>query len=255
MTELFKGVHQLETELSGEKVKFPVFYYDASCIITLFVARMKKLKSLMPKKEYHPLPFFPGTGLIAVTAFEYRNTDIRPYNELSISVLVSYKSRPLIPFWDSLKSLLTGEFHTYIVHLPVTTKIALDGGVVVYNYPKFLSQIHFAQTENVISVELKEKDPGQDILRLRARKIPANHSRLFRITTYPVKEGFAQRAEVLLNAAKYGVSFSPGAASLELEEGHPIGRELSGLLISRKAVYTQYIPDFQAILYGPARLE
>lgn len=251
--EFFKGVVQFDTELEGEKSKFPIFYYDASSITGIFPARVGKLRKILPKKEYHPLTIFPGIGAIAITAFEYRDTDIRPYNELSISVPISYKSRCCVPAVKLLSYLLRREFHVYIHHLPVTTKIALDGGVIVYNYPKFIAQIDFERDDRNVRVKLIDK--GSLILCLEGKKIKADKTVKMRYVTYPVKDRNAQHADVLVNAINFGSSRNSSDLSLELGEEHPISKELQDLLISKRPLQYQYIPKFQSILYGPNRLE
>lgn len=249
----FKGVFQIESDFDGTKIKFPVFYYDASSMTAIFYARASKLREILPKKEYHPLTIFPGVGMVAITVFAYRDTDINPYNELSISIPLSYRRHSLIPVKGIISQFRRREFHVYIHHLPVTTQIALDGGVIVYNYPKFLARIEFEKGDEKIQALLEEK--GELILKLRGKKIPAEKSMMMRYVTYPVKEGKAQHADVLINAKKFGYSFSPSAAQLELGEKHPIARELKKVLISRKVVQYQYTPEFQSILYAPSRLE
>lgn len=251
--EFFKGVVQLDAELSGEKVKFPIFYYDASSITGIFLAKVSKLRKIMPKKEYYPITIFPSVGLVAITALEYRDTDIRPYNELSISIIMTYKSRPFIPAVLLLSFFLKQEFHAYIHHLPVTTKVALDGGVIVYNFPKFIAQIDFKEKDDGVYVNLIDK--GSHILSMKGKKIKADKCQKMRYITYPVKDGNAQHADVLVNAIKFGMSLNPSDLSLELGKEHPIAKELNDLLIFKKPIQYQYIPKFQAILYGPNRLE
>ncbi len=249
----FKNVFQVDGQFGGEPAKVPVFYYDGTTITGIFLAKMSALKKMMPKSDYHPAPVFPGVGAIAVTCFEYRDTDIRPYNELSISIPMTYKSRSFIPSAALLSGLMRNEFNVYVRHLPVTTKIALDGGVTVYNFPKFLSTIDFAEEGGDIIVTLAED--GEMILKAFAKKIPAPHSKPYRYVTYPVKDDCAQHADVLVNAKKFGQSIIPGSMRIELGEKHKIAQELKEALLWRSAIMHQYSPEFQAILYGPSRLE
>lgn len=251
--EFFKGIYQIETEFDGEKAKFPLFYYDASSITGMFLASASKLRKILPKKEYHPLTILPGIGMIAITAFNYRDTDIKPYNELSISIPISYQSRSFIPATKMLSCFLRSEFHVYIHHLPVTTKIALDGGVIVYNYPKFIGNIEFEEREKEIYVKLEEKN--ELILTMVAKKIKAEKSQVMRYVTYPVKDGKAHHADVLLNAMNFGFSFNPSHLQIELGKNHKIAKELNELIIYKRPFHYQYLPKFQSILYGPNRLE
>ena len=249
----FKNVSQIDADFNGEPAKIPVFYYDTTALSGIFLARMSALKKFMPKKPYFPSPVFPGIGAIAITCFQYRDTDIRPYNEISISIPMTYRSRSFVPGAALISGLRTREFHVFIHHLPVTTKIALDGGVMVYNYPKFLSTIEFEEKDGNTVVTLAEN--GELIFRIVAAKIPAEASKVFRYVTYPVKDDCAQHADVLMYAKKFGQTFNPKYMRIELGEKHPIAKELNGALLWRRPMMYQYVPESQAILYGPNRLE
>jgi len=249
----FGNVFQVKTQLDGEAAKVPIFYYDAAALTVIFAARSDVLRKFLPKREYHPLPLFPGLGAIAITCFLYRDTDIRPYNEISISIPISYKRRPCIPGLGLLRSMLTREFHVYIHHLPVTTEIALKGGVWVYNYPKFMSTIDFEIRESDVAVALRE---GEELIfRMTAPKIPAYQTGRLRYVTYPVKDNCAQHADVLVNARRFGEAILPKGIELEIGQSHPIGRELESAIVWRRSILYQYMPEFQSILYGPSRLE
>lgn len=249
----FKNVYQVDGQFAGEPARIPVFYYDGTVITGIFLAKMSALKRMMPKDSYHPSPVMPGVGAIAITCFEYRDTDIRPYNEISISIPMTYKKKTWMPSAALLGGLMSNQFSVYVRHLPVTTQIALDGGVIVYNYPKTLKTIDFADTGNEEVVTLAQD--GDLILRLTAKKIPTPQQKSYRYVTYPVKDDCAQEANVLVNAIKFGQSYGPSGMKLELGENHEIARELKSALLSLSPLMYQYSPRFQAILYGPGRLE
>ncbi len=252
-TGFFRGVYQIEVDFHGEPARMPVFYRDASSITAIFPASSRKLRKILPKKDYRPLLLAPGVGAIAITALTYRDTDIRPYNELSIAVLMSYQRAITLPLVGVLNALRRKEFHVHVHHLPVTTKLALDAGVEVYNYPKFLSEITYEERDGQVHVGLLED--GQSILSMKSKILNASRQQTTRFITYPVKEDRAQTANLLFSARKIGTSFSPGAVELELGKDHAIGLELKDLLITRRPVYYMYVPDFQSILYPPTLLE
>jgi hypothetical protein len=249
----FRNVMQIDTEFNGEPAKMPVFYYSSRAFTGIFLARMSVLKRLMPKKTFHPCPVLPGIGAIAITCFEYHDTDIRPYNEISISIPITYRHRSWVPGMALLSALRENEFHVYVHRLPVTTKLALDGGVVVYNFPKFLTTIEFEDKDGQTVVTLAEG--GDLILRMTAAKIPAPASKTLRYVTYPVKDDRAQHTDVLMNAKHFGRSINPRHVHLELGEHHAVARELRGTLLWRRPILYQYLPECQAILYPPNLLE
>ena len=94
--ELFKGIKQWEFEQAGRKFKLPVFYYDNTSITAIYTASTSKVKKLLPHPAMNPIEMFPGRCMLAFTAFEYRKTDIDPYNEFSIAFLITF-DKPQIP--------------------------------------------------------------------------------------------------------------------------------------------------------------
>jgi Acetoacetate decarboxylase (ADC) len=249
----FEGVSQMETVLDGEAVKLPIFYYEGSAISAVFPARLKALRALMPDPRFCPARLAPGVGTVAVTCFEYRDTDIGPYNELAISVpLNEPSSAPNLPGRAVIESMRRRQLHAWVQHLPVTTEIARLGGVELYNYPKFIGGIDFEQTEHRRICRLSE---GQEhILTLSGTRIETPRQERFQLFSHLWMDRQPQGSEFKLNATAMGISFCRDAAELELGTRHPIARELRSLLRSRRPVQYQYLRRFEGILYGPEHL-
>jgi Acetoacetate decarboxylase (ADC) len=249
----FEGVSQIDAALDGEAVKLPIFYYEGSAISAIFAARLKALRELMPDPRFSPARLAPGVGTVAVTCFEYRDTDIGPYNELAISVpLNEPSSAPNLPGQALVGSLRRRQLHAWVQHLPVTTEIARLGGVELYNYPKFIGGIDFEQTESRRTCRLSE---GQEhILTLSGSLIATPRKERFQLFSHLWMDQQPQGSEFKINASAMGMSLSRGAAELELGTRHPIARELRSLLHSQRPIQYQYIPRFEGILYGPEHL-
>ena len=249
----FEGVPQMEAVLGDEVLRLPVFYYDGTAISAVFLARLGALRRLMPDPRICPARLAPGLGAVAVTCFEYRDTDIGPYNELAISVplnepwfLANLPGRALIG------GLRRRRLHAWVHHLPVTTEIARASGVEVYNYPKFVAGIDFEQTPTHRVCRLSE---GQEhILTLSGERIPTPRSEQFQMFSHLWMDRQPQSSEFKINAVEMGMRLRPGAASLELGDRHPIARELAGVLVSRRPIQYQYMARFEGILYGPEHL-
>lgn len=249
----FEGVAQSEVTIAGQPARVPIFYYDGTATSAVFPARLSALRRLMPDPRICPARLAPGLGVVAVTCFEYRDTDIGPYNELAISVVLNEPwFLPNIPGRALLSSLRRGQMHAWVHHLPVTTEIARAGGVDFYNYPKFIGGIDFEQDASRRTCRLSEGE--EHILTLSGKLVPTPRSEQFQLFSHLWMDRQPQSSEFKINAAQMGVSLSPQAATLELGERHPIARELSGLLFSRRPIQYQYIPRFEGILYGPEHL-
>ncbi len=252
-SSFFDGVAQIEAILEGEAVRLPIFYYDGAAIGAVFPARLGRLRALMPDPRLRPSRLAPGVGAVAITCFQYADTDIGPYNELAIAVLLNEPPlRANLPGRALLSSLRSRQLHAWVQHLPVTTEIARVGGVELYNYPKFIASIDFEQTATRRSCVLAEGE--ERILTLTGPLIDTPRSERLQLFSHLWMDGQPQSSEFKIDAKALGVSLMPRGARLTLGERHPIARELSGLLLSCRPLQYQYVPSFEGILYGPDRL-
>jgi acetoacetate decarboxylase len=249
----FDGVAQAEAAIAGQVAKVPIFYYDGTAIGAVFPARLGALRRLMPDPRFSPARLAPGLGAVAITCFEYRDTDIGAYNELAISVILNEPwFLPNLPGLALLSSLRRRQLHAWVQHLPVTTEIARAGGVDFYNYPKFIAGIEYEQTHAHRTCTLSEG--AEPILTLSGRLLDTPRSEQIQLFSHLWMDRQPQSSEFKIHANEMGLSLSPMAAKLQLGERHPIAIELSRLLVSMRPLQYQYIPSFEGILYGPEHL-
>ncbi len=247
-SEFFSGVKQWELDFprTGRKGKLPVFYYDNTTINAIYTASTGCIKALLPHPQMKPVELYPGRCLVAFTAFEYRKTDIDPYNEVSISFPIEFASHP-IPGVTAVLQMARRNYSTYVWQLPVTTEIARVGGVELYGYPKFLADIEFELEGHWIRCRLSEG--GEHILTLEGKVLRTGRGKLTRFTSYNLLDGVPIMAKVLQNPIEFGQSRSRDAARLELGPAHPIATTLQGIGLSKYPIAYQFSPVNQAILF------
>ncbi len=249
----FDGVTQSEVAIAGEAAKVPIFYYDGTATQAVFAARLGALRRLMPDPRFCPARIAPGLGAIAVTCFEYRDTDLGPYNELAISVVLNEPwFLPNLPGLALMSSVRRRQLHAWVQHLPVTTEIARAGGVDFYNYPKFIAGIDFEEDDERRVCRLSEG--AEHILTLSGNRIATPRSEQLQLFSHLWMDGQPQGSEFKINAIEMGKSVRPGVASLALGDRHPIARELADLIAWRRPLQYQYMARFEGILYGPEHL-
>jgi hypothetical protein len=249
----FEGITQMEAGLGDEVLKLPIFYYEGIATAAFFPAKLGALRRLMPDPRIAPARLAPGLGAVGIMCFEYRDTDIGPYNELAISVALNEPwFLPNLPGRAMLAGLRRRQLHGWVHHLPVTTEIARVAGVELYNYPKFIGGIDFEQTGSQRVCRLS--GGRENILTLTSERIATPRSERFQLFSHLWMDRQPQSSEFKINAIEMGSSARPSAARLELGDNHPIAKELAQLLVSRRPIQYQYVPRFEGILYGPEHL-
>ena len=121
--DFFKGVIQWDmmTKDMSLEGKLPVFYYDNTSMTAIYTASTEKVRRLLPLTDMHPVEAMNGRALVAFTAFEYRKTDIDPYNEFSISFPITFQKRS-IPGITVLGMMLRRYFTAYAGSFPLRPK-------------------------------------------------------------------------------------------------------------------------------------
>ncbi|MRR35676.1 hypothetical protein EG829_13560 [bacterium] len=251
--DFFKGVIQWDmmTRDGSLEGNLPVFYYDNTAMTAIYTASSDKIRALLPRSDMNPVEMWKGRGLVAFTAFEYRKTDIDPYNEFSISFPMTFRKR-MIPGLTLLSMMLRRYFTAYVWQLPVTTERARKGGVDMYGYPKFMADIVFSHEGPMLSCKLKEN--GKEILTLKGKKLKTTTEKVNRFKTFSIKDGVPLAANVYMNPLEFGKSISGSAARLTLGDNHETAFKLRDLELSDKPVFFQYMPVMEAILFGPRNL-
>lgn len=245
-TKFFEAVEQVPVEWRGEKYPLPVFYYDLTSVMAYFLTPLEKVTSLLPSDRLFPVRILPGRAVTAIIFYEYRDSDIGPYNEMLIGFPVTIdKPAPLG------LGMLTAEqkgASAYIWHLPVTTEIARDLGIDVAGYPKILSNITIDADSGWL--RCRTEAAGQHVLTLSVRQPRTKLvERRWPLDAITVKEQKVQRIPAVMNLRKLGGSLRSSDAKLETGD-HPIGREVAALGLGR-ALAIRYTPDSQIILSRP----
>lgn len=248
----FEGIHQVDVWAAGRKVKLPLFYRDARAYGAVFPANIFELKKILPDPRFSPAQIFPGVGALAIACFEYRDTDIGPYNEIAFSIALNSPHMLAIPGYNLARQLVQSAFHPYIFHLPVTTETALRWGVDFSGFPKVLASIDFADSDGLTSCELKEN--SELVCKLNFRRIAAPLRRFVKLLISLYQQRQPQQTEFAVNARSLGISPGPRDVELQIGMKHPVARALERALITKKAIGSFSMPSAQFILYGPGNL-
>lgn len=230
--DFFKDTPRKALEMKGLSLEFPVLYYDFRFTTCIFTARINRLKKILPHPQFIPIQIWPGTGMLGITAFEYRDTSVEPYNEVAVTVPLNFPPAAFLGKHTALSMMRRNVFPVYIHRLPVTTEIARDFGIYFYDYPKFLADIDFQERGKYLEITLKEGDDL--ILKLLAKKLPLKKSAQVEFHTFSLGEKAIMHTLIEGRAAKFGQKMWGKCGELELGS-HRISDELKDLGLSKSA--------------------
>ncbi|MCC6277218.1 MAG: acetoacetate decarboxylase family protein [Oligoflexia bacterium] len=232
--DFFSRYKQEDISIRQYSGKSPMFFRDIFSFGALFALPITVAEELTREVGLKPLRLPSGDGIIGLWCFEYKDSDIGPYNESAMSVLVQ---------GPSLTSLVR-ESHIHILKLPVTTEVALFGGIDYLGYPKVMADVRFTKTQTHHICEVN------DLWRLQVKlchlwRLPIER----RVVTYPTLNGVAMTAELEFNILRMGMSLKHSAAQLNILD-KTLAKMLGG-----KAQISSYgaivIDKAQAILKRP----
>lgn len=238
----FQEIAHVSLDWREYKVHVPIFYSDLSFMNATFLVPTRKVQDLLPSPRLKPYRVTPWHTVLSITAYEYRECDLGPYNEVGIGFPVTI-DKPTPLFTGILRKLPETAF-TYTHHLPVTTEFARVLGFEFAGYPKFIAEIEFEDQKEWRVCTLKEN--GRLILRLAGRKLPLTKMNRFRVCPITFRNGYLLRSELVGSESKGG--FSKGGGDVQLELGnHPIAEELRSMDIGKSSGYS-FSPQTQFVL-------
>jgi hypothetical protein len=240
--EFFQEIEHVAVPWGETTLYVPVFYYDVMSFGAQFLAPAEKVNALLPSGRLHALRVTPWQSVVTITAWEYRDNDLGPYNELSIGIPCTLDIAS--PLFTGILRQPPADLLHYILHLPVTTEIALKVGVEFAGYPKFLADIEFERAGGWLTCHLSQD--GESILTVAGRELPCYTAPRYRMHPINARRGRLLRSEFILSEREQGTSKDAGDLRLELGN-HPIAQTLADLNLGR-LIGCQYSPRCQAIL-------
>ena len=240
--DFYQEIEHTPVQWRQYQLYVPLFYEDFMFMSVSILAPMEKLSALLPSKRLKPYRITPWHGALSITTYGYRKCDLKPYNEVSIGIPVTIdKKTPL--FTGSLRKIPEIPM-PYLLHLPVTTEIALEVGAEFAGYPKFIADIEFAEAGNWLTCELKAED--KHVLTLSGRKLQLDRVPRLRVNPLTSRGGYILRSEFIISERDMGESKNGKDVKLDLGD-HPIADELREMKLGRVLGYA-YCPRTQGIL-------
>jgi hypothetical protein len=217
----------------GNPCWLPIRYFDAQLLIATYLVDYGRAAALLKDTGVIAVPQGMGQALVAFGCFEYRKTDIGPYNEVGLAILSTSPKSPVPAL--------------YVVHLPVNTALANRAGHEIWGYNKFVAAIDIAEAGARFTMNIRDPEDVTiatfEGTRSASVTMPPND-----IVTFSILNGQVMRTVIqMMTPSQLG----GGSFSLKLGEStHPMAVSLRTLgLDSLSPVLLQYADPFQSLLF------
>lgn len=118
----------------------PNFYYRISTARLTMIAPTRAVRGRLPR-ALAPLEVAPGLGLVSVMFFRYDVCDIDFYAEAAVGIAVRPARHGGLGLVDTVEALKNEHLHSYVLSLPVSSRIAQVRGHDGYGFPKWLTTL------------------------------------------------------------------------------------------------------------------
>ena len=122
----FKTLTKTKVDMGFESYS-PNFYYNNTRITAVFTADLDRLKALMPKEvleKVSPVAVWPGRGVVALTAYDYKYCDNDSYYELALSIVTRKPDSFNFGIFSLIGESISKDFWGYVLKLPVNRELA-----------------------------------------------------------------------------------------------------------------------------------
>ena len=175
-----------------------------------------------------------------------------PYNEVGVSVGLAPGGGLIPGAFSALDSLRSWRFHAHILQLPVTTEVAVHGGLDYFNFPKSLADIRFTQPEGGYRCEVRGSEDGRLAYTFNTRRMrhetPRAPKRMI-FNSYPIMDGAVMHAVMEVELHQYASTMLRRPFSFTTGD-HPLASLLRRLKPGR-LLYFIHAPRCAAVIHAP----
>ncbi len=224
--------------IAGQTVTLPVQIRSARCFVAGYTCDAKVAAAAITARggvTPAPLTLRPGRALVMLVFVEYLDGDLGPYHEFGVCFLVRDPDAPKASALRTVTSLLRGDAHALIHHLPVDGEFTLEAGRTIWGFPKTMASFRVDHESAAKRGSVSSLD-GELIAELTVSPgVPMPDAASTTVLqSYSQLDGVTRRTPWRLGSTT-GTRTRPGGASLRLGSG-PIADELRALKLSRHAL-------------------
>jgi hypothetical protein len=218
----------------GTKVALPIRYVDNRCLAATFLTDLERAARILEGTGLVAVPQEDGKAVVVFLCWEYRQTDIGPYNEVALTVL---SVAPL----DPVPAI-------YVADLPVTTEVANRAGQEIWGYNKFVTEIEIKGDGKRFSAIVHDPQKGliSTLEGTRGASVPAAPTDIYSFSQLQTKliKTFVEVPTPWHAGGGEGFQLTVGKSN------HRMAENLRSLgLDGARPVLVQYADPFQSLLF------
>lgn len=218
----------------GTIVPLPVRYFDAQCLLASFLADVDRATGLLRGTGLQAMVQEDGKAVVVLGCFEYRKTDIGPYNEFCVAVWATVAGDPVPAL--------------YVANLPVTTAAADLAGREIWGFNKFVSSVDIKRDGKKFSTILCDPD-GSTLLTLQGTRCASLPLPPADVLTFSLLAGKLIKTVVRV-VTPFQLSSGDNFVLRLRESQHPVANNLRALALDgAHPALVQYADPFQSLLF------
>jgi hypothetical protein len=209
--------------VQGQRITMPVEIREAAACSAMFVVPAAAARSVVDYSGLDIVEPVRGRAICSLAFVRYIDGDLGAYHEFAVSFLVRHPG---------------GSVGAFIHWLPVDQPFTLEAGRSIWGFPKELADIDLQLAGR--SKRCTVRKDGQlvaDLLIKPGLPVPSRSAETS-VDAYSHLDGVTRRTAWRMRPA--GVRSRPGGAVLVLGE-HPVAKELKGLGLPKRAIFTSSI--------------
>ena len=187
----------------------------------------------------------PGKALLTLGFVEYEDSDLGPYHEFMVTLLVRLHGAPPATARRRAAEVRKSRVGVYIHRLPVDSKFSLDAGRTIWGYPKTLAS--FERTRDGLGTTWVLRREGEPMVRMRFSAPWFPMPRPPAPPTYTILDGTVRMTP--WETRSKDVKGRPGGVRLTLGTG-ALADELRSLGLPKRALLSMRVGHLRARFFA-----
>ena len=229
----------------GEQVAIPVEVRSATSFGGTFTAPYSAARDLIAYSGLRPVKVAGALTICMVTAVQYTDNDLGPYNEIALAIVVEPHDG------GGGGGMATGEVTTLIHRLPVNQEFTCAAGRDIWGFPKWVADLSYTCRQGRREMVMLDDDELAVALSVDTRLGIPLPDREMEMTCYSYRDGVLRVTPWTMRM--HETRMRPGGVRLEVGRDNQLADDLATLGFPKRALGSQVVGHLSCT-FGEARV-